>query len=91
MNARVARRARLILRRLIVCRTARLRRCEVRRWRVALQAQRVHARTIDQPRIRSSVREMASCAAFCLHHKVLVDKRSRRLAMALRADRIHLR
>jgi len=36
------------------------------------------------------MRKVARRATLCLHHKVLIHKRPCRLAMALRADRIHL-
>ena len=58
---------------------------------MALEAQRVDARPVDQAWIRSAVREVAGCAALRLHDEVLVHKRPRRFAMALRANRIHLR
>ena len=80
----------LVLRRLVVRRSNRLARRKVGRRRVALQAKRVHARPIDQPRIGSAMREVASCAALRLHDEVFIGKRPRRLAVALRADRIHL-
>ena len=87
----MAGRACLILSRLVVRRSCwQSRSREVWRWRVALQAQRIHAGTIDQPRIGSAVREVASRAAFRFDYEVLIDKRSSRLTVALRADRIHL-
>ena len=91
MNACVAGGASLILRRLVVRRSDRLARRKVRRRRVALQTERVHARAINQPRIRSAVREVTGCAALRLDHEVLIHKRPCGLAVALGADRIHLR
>ena len=80
----------LILRRLVVRRSNRLARRKVRRRRVALQAKRVHARPIDQPRIGSAMRDVAGRATLRLHHKVFIGKRPCCLAVAFRADRIHL-
>ena len=91
MDACVTRCASLVLRRLVMRRSNGLSSRKVRRGRVTLQAERVHARPIDEPGIRSAVREMAGAAAFGLHDKVLIHKRSRGLAVALRADRVHLR
>ena len=91
MNARVADCARLILHRLVVRWSDRLSRREVRRRRMALKANRVHIGAVQQARIRSAVRRMAGRAAFRLYHIVLVNEWSRRLAVALGADRIHLR
>ena len=52
---------------------------------------RVYGRAIEQPRIRSAVREVAGRAAFGLDDIVLIDKRPGCLGVALGADRIHLR
>src|SRR3569833_3029587 len=87
----MASRASLILRRLVVCRPTWLGCRKVRRWRMALQAQRVHARPVDEPRIGPAMREVARCAAFRLHYGVLIHKRPRCFAVALRAHRVHLR
>jgi len=87
----VAHGARLVLRRLVVGRPLRLCGCEVHRWRMALQADRVHIGAIEQPGIRAAVREVARRAAFGLDDRVLIHKRTGCLVVALRADRILLR
>jgi len=58
---------------------------------MALQTKRVHARPVDQSRIWPAVREVAGRAAFRLHYEVLIHKWSCSLAVALCANRIHLR
>jgi hypothetical protein len=90
VNTRVTDRAGLILRGLVVRRAERLTGGEVRRRRVALQTDRVYVGAIQQPRVRSTVREVAGCAAFGSHDVVLVDKRARGFGVALSADQVHL-
>ena len=58
---------------------------------MALQADRVYRGAIEQTRIRSAVREVASDAAFGLDDRVLISKRSALFRVALGAHGIHLR
>jgi hypothetical protein len=91
VNAGVANGARLILLVLVVRRADWKTGGEIRRRGVALQANRVHVRSIQQTRIRTTVRRVAGNAAFGLDHIVLIHKRSSRFGVALGADRILLR
>ena len=85
----MANNARLILRRLIVERgNARSR--KVRRRRMALHAHGVHVGAIEQARIRSAVWCVAGSAPLGLYNVMLIDKRARRLGMALDANSVLL-
>jgi len=53
---------------------------------MALQAHRVHIVADQQSRIRRAMRIVARQAALKLHRRMFVDKRTRSLRMALRAD-----
>ena len=64
------------------------RRREIHRGRVALQAKRVHVAHVQQARIRGAVRRVATDAAFCLEHWMLINERSSRLHVALGANGI---
>jgi hypothetical protein len=55
---------------------------------VALVAQRVDVRHIQQPRVLRTVRSVATQASFRLDRGVLEDERPARLGVALGADRI---
>src|SRR5215469_8512185 len=82
--------ARLILHGLVVRRTHRLRCSEVRRGRVALEADRVHIGTVEQSRVRAPVREVTRRATLGFDYRVLINKWSSGFGVALRADRILL-
>lgn len=55
---------------------------------MALQAHAVHVATLQQARIRRTVREMAGGAALSLNWGMLVDERSGGLDVTLRANGI---
>lgn len=58
---------------------------------MALQANRIHIGSVQQPRIRPAVRRVACSAALGLDHRVLIHKRAGRLRVALGAHRVLLR
>ena len=59
-----------------------------RDWAMALVAQRVDVRHVQQPGILRAMRRVASHAALRLHRSMLIHKRPARLGVALGADRI---
>ena len=88
MNLVVTHGAGLILRRLIVCRPGWPGGRQLGREGVALQAQHVHHADSQKPRIRGTVRRMATAAAFGLHRYMLVDERPLLIDVALVTNRI---
>ena len=69
----------------------RTRSSEIRRSRVALQAERIHVVACQQAKVRGTMREVAGSAAFCLERRMFIHKRARSFGVALRAYRILIR
>ena len=84
MNGRVAHRARLVFRGLVVTRTCRA----LGRKRVTLQAQHVHLAHPQVTGVGRSVWRMTTAAALGLYWHVFIDKRTGLVRMALGADGI---
>ncbi len=76
MNVRVTTDTRRALRRQDVRRHVGHSCCGVRRWQVALQADRVHIRLNQQFGIRPPVRDVAGHATFSPNRSVLIDEGS---------------
>lgn len=87
MYLRVTHGAGLILRRLIVRRPG----GSLSRERVALQTEHVYRHHFKKPRIRGTVRRVATAAAFRLYRHVLINKGPLLVGMALVANGIPAR
>jgi hypothetical protein len=87
VNRDVARRAGLILLRLVMecwdCRS-----CGIHRQRMTLETQQIDIAATQQPRIRRSMRRMASDAPFDFHRRVLERERTGLVGMAIEAELI---